>query len=215
MNSKIRSEISVIRDQSYIQPIKFGCIEHFANKYLLDSLPKKKNFPEIQLFMMRSISIYDEVLRKSLDFGIVAWTKEPKRLASILIKPEAIAIAGLKSKFAYIEKIKNVEDLKDETWVKTPKPQEDWPNILEEGKQGFVAGGFFSQVKAILAGAGIGECQLDAFTDYELSKLAICPAPTFHKATGIYLVYRQDLAPNKRETMAQVLQLCRDRLTAR
>lgn len=188
-----RDLISELRSSADI-PLKIGSVEHFAAKHLFPLIKKEWRKAKIQLFMMRSLVVHEAVEAGKIDFGFITWSKLPKTLKYILIAPESLAIVGLRSKFGHIEKARSLDDLKSEPWIYTPKPQRDWTKFLEFDRVGYVAGGFFSHHQAIMAGLGIAEAQLDAFSEKDLSLLARAPVPTPRRANN-YLVYRNGTPP--------------------
>ena len=175
-------------------PLRVGSVEHFGIKYLVPVSQSTERPGKLQLFFMRSLQIYEAVINRQIDLGFVTWTSTPSNVESIPLNREKLAVVGLKSRYAHIEKAKSIEDLRSEKWIYTPKPQYDWTSYIDENLEGIVCGGFFSHVHAILAGLGIAEAQLDAFTSQEINRLAFAPFAAPRAALN-YAIFRSDQSP--------------------
>lgn len=202
---EFEQDIVSVSGNSFARPIKIGAIEHFGANHLIPVFRKKTNFPPFQLFLHRSLTVSEAVRQGKLDFGFVSWSKKPKDIGSIRVKNDPVAIVGLKSKFPEIARAKTMGDLLKYSWVHTPMPQFDFTEFLGNASSGCVAGGFFSQKSAILAGVGIGEVQLDAYLPAEQKLLVRSPAKSLHPDAAIYAVFKKDISSVTRKVLEDLL----------
>lgn len=175
-------------------PLKVGAVEHFGTKYLFPLVDRATPVDRLQIYLMRSLQVYEAVKQGKLDLGFVTWSSIPKGVESRALHREPLCVVGLKKKFAHITRAKSIADLSDEPWIYTPKPQYDWTQYIDESAVGYVCGGFFSHVKAVMAGLGIAEAQLDAFSESEQKLLAFARFNAPRSALN-YAIYRKGMSP--------------------
>lgn len=194
LHKNLQSRISRSLGKKEKSLLRMACVGHLASKYLLDVLDTlKKDLPTTHIFTSNSLECYEEVLKGNVDFAFVAWSSKPKRLKFIRIADEAVAYVGLKSKFAEIEKIKDVEELKKFPKVDLPKPQKDWTQILESDRPGYLARDVRILRDIVLRGLAVGALQLSFFTKAEKALLARAPIAPPYSDAAIYAVYRKDI----------------------
>lgn len=184
-----------------VPTLKIGSIDHFASQKLFSLVRNTTDSLNAQLFLNRSGFIFEAVERGQLDFGFVSWSHKPKKISSIFVQKDPTRIMGLKDQFASIKSAKSIDELRDHPWVHTPKPQNYWASPAELSSPKVLAGGFFAQKEAILAGMGIGEVQTNAYTSAELKRLVAAPIKSFNPDAAIYLIFRNDLRKEIRESM--------------
>lgn len=194
IHKNIQSRINRSLGKKQKSLLRLGCVGHLASKYLLDVLETLKGeLPVIHLFTSNSLECYEEVLKGSVDFAFVAWSSKPKRLKFIRVAQEAVAYVGLKSKFAEIENIKDIEELKKYPQVDLPKPQKDWTQILEPDCPGYLARDVRILRDIVLRGLAVGALQLSFFSKEEKSLLVRAQVPPPYSDAAIYAVYRKDI----------------------
>jgi DNA-binding transcriptional LysR family regulator len=187
--------------------IRIGCTGHLASEYFLDVLEDmKKELPTVHLYASNGLDCYEETMKGSLEFSIVAWSSKPARLKSIRVADEPVEFVGLKSHFPDLHKITTLEQLKKYPWVDLPKPQRDWTQLLTEDQNGYIARDVRILRDIVLRGLAVGYLQLSFFTKEERKKLAIAPVPPFYKDVGIYVVYRSDISKPSKEIMDRMIE---------
>jgi len=175
--------------------LRVGCVGHLASKYLLTILEDlKTELPKTHLFTSNSLDCYEEVQKGNVEFAFIAWSSKPKTLKHIRIADEPVAYVGLKTKFAQIEKIHDLDELRKLPWVDLPKPQKDWTQILEPEQNGFLARDVRILRDIVLRGFAVGALQLNFFSKEEKKLLAYSPIPPPYADPAIYAVYRKDIS---------------------
>lgn len=208
IHAKIGDALESLHVSAKQRRIKIGAVEHIGSNYLYQILKRTPElFPRYQLYMHYSRNILEAVEQGKLDFGFITWTSRPKSVKYAVVAPEPLVIAGLKSRYGEIAKIKKVEQLLEYPWVRLPKPQLDWTEIFSDDQEAYMVGGLYSQRAAILGGMGIGEVHLRGFTKKERSSLAIAPVSSPHAGAQIYCVFRGELAESIRDRMQKLVSL--------
>jgi len=214
LNEKIQSIL-----QSNFQPrLRIGSIPAFAIKYLLPALKKMKNVRIDQIMTDGTLSCEKAVGSGRLDFAFGAFTTKPRTLKSIFIKDDPIAIVGLRSKFAHIEKAKSMNDLADEVWLDNINADYEWNVLSHPTHETYIANDALAPIHLIMEGEAIGMMQLDQFTPAQLKLLVKAPfhptgnspqrgfSPPDHHPK-IFLIYREGISESIRpylETFAQI-----------
>lgn len=186
--------------------IRIASIQYFSRKYLMPSLSQHEVFKRAQVFHVRSGKAIEAVKEGSVDLAFVVGHSKPLRddKFCIEIKEEDVCIVGAKSRFSHIEKVKDLEELKDEPWIVGDRVYEDWPNCLSHLKRGYYVEDHFSARFLVLDGYGIAPFQIDYFTEAELKKLTISRVPIPSNGMKLYAILSKQ---SKTETLEHCLDL--------
>ncbi|MBO9667786.1 MAG: LysR family transcriptional regulator [Bdellovibrio sp.] len=156
-------------------PIRIASIQYFSRKYLMPTLSKHEVFSRAQVFHVRSGKAIEAIKEGSVDLAFVVAHARPLRDEKycIELKEEDVGIIGAKTRFSHIEKVKDLDELKNEPWIVGDRVYEDWPNCLAHMERAYYVEDHFSARFLVLDGYGIAPFQLDYFTDAELKKLTV------------------------------------------
>lgn len=185
--------------------IRIASIQYFSRKYLMPALSQHEIFKRAQVFHVRSGKAIEAVKEGSMDLAFVVSHSKPLRDEKfcIEIKEEDVGIVGAKSRFSHIEKVKNLEELKNEPWIVGDRIYEDWPNCLNHLERGYYVEDHFSARFLVLDGYGIAPFQIDYFTEAELKKLSISRVPIPSNGMKLYAIL-------SKHAKGETLDLCLD-----
>ena len=187
-------------------PVRIASIQYFSRKYLMPTLSQHEIFKRAQVFHVRSGKAIDAVKDGAVDLAFVLGHSKPLRDEKfcIEIKEEDVGIVGAKSRFSHIEKVKDLEELKNEPWIVGDRVYEDWPNCLSHLERGYYVEDHFSARFLVLDGYGIAPFQIDYFTEAELKKLSISRVPIPSNGMKLYAILCKQ---TKAETLDHCLNL--------
>ena len=191
-------------------PLRIGAVSHFGVKYLLPLL-KRDDWHSLRhhIFFGSSLTVYEAVKSRRLDYGIISWTHKPKDVRWLHIKEDPVALVGLKKRFPKLSKVKSLDDIPDLPWVHVPKPQREFADFFEPKRNCFIVHHSHAFKAVILSGNAVGPAQLDQFTKDELNRLAIAKVPLPKWEVDIYLVIRTDAPTTVRDRAENLAKLLR------
>lgn len=171
-------------------PIRIASIQYFSRKYLMPILSAKEIFKRTQVFHVRSGKAIEAIKEGTIDLAFVVSHAKPIRDEKFCfeIKVEDVGIVGLKTRFSHIEKVKDLEELKNEPWIVGDRVREDWPSCLSHLERGYYVEDHFSARFLVLDGYGIAPFQIDYFTEAELKKLSISRVPIPSNGMKLYAI---------------------------
>lgn len=186
--------------------IRIASIQYFSRKYLMPTLKQHEIYKRAQVFHVRSGKAIEAVKEGTIDLAFVVGHSKPLRddKFCIEIKEEDVGIVGAKSRFSHIEKVKDLEELKNEPWIVGDRVYEDWPNCLSHLERGYYVEDHFSARFLVLDGYGIAPFQIDYFTEAELKKLTVSRVPIPSNGMKLYAILSKQSKP---ETLDQCVNL--------
>lgn len=208
LRDRIRQEVDPLLATQTIVHLRVGSIPWFAQQRLMPFVASRKsgsNFKHCQYFFRPAGFLVEAVERGWIDFAFVNWPEKPKKVESIAIESDPAVIAGLKTKFAHIEKAKSYRDLENEPWLYREARRGNWTESIPWGQTGFVMTDVFMLRYLILEGHGIYEFQTAYFTKSEVARLAIAKFPSRYANNWIFAIWRPGLSKEKKDVLDQVL----------
>ncbi len=171
-------------------PIRIASIQYFSRKYLMPTLRTHEIFKRAQVFHVRSGKAIEAIKEGTIDLAFVVSHAKPIRDEKFCleIKEEDVGIVGLKARFSHIEKVKDLEELKNEPWIVGDRVREDWTSCLGHLERGYYVEDHFSARFLVLDGYGIAPFQIDYFTEAELKKLSISRVPIPSNGMKLYAI---------------------------
>src|SRR5262249_20122322 len=120
--------------------------------------------------------------------------------------PDVSMVLGRRDKFAAIERARSVKELAGLPWIMQPKPQVDWTRSLPDDQAGYTVRDVHALRHLVLSGRGIGDLQVDMFTDAEKRRLAFARrVPSRYPASFIYAVFRDDIRDEARRCLDELI----------
>lgn len=184
---------SLISKETLTTPIRFGVVTHWAQSTVIPILNEiESRFGTYQAHFGYSMHIFEQVRKGNLDFGIISWaTRKPRWNNCITLIQDPHAIVGHKRKYAFIKEVKNVKELRQETWIWHRMPQNQFVDYLKPLEKGIVVDTYSILKQMLFSGVGIAWAQLEFFSKKEMSQLV--QAPIKSESLNLYLVYNDNL----------------------